>query len=81
MSDRISHLDRHFFSEFQGAYPVAGEVSGEGEGVLSVRLDTLDNMEGALIKAVVDRCGGNKSKAALVMNISRNTIHQKMKTG
>ncbi|CAK7005146.1 MAG: Anaerobic nitric oxide reductase transcription regulator NorR [Desulfovibrio sp.] len=90
---RLSRLDRHFFSEFQDAYPAAGVVSGgtpavgpggaagKEDGIISVRLDTLDHMESALIRAVVDRCGGNKSKAALVMNISRNTIHQKLKGG
>lgn len=80
---RVSHLDKHFFHEFTvggTATPPAAIHDGTGDGGhIPVRLDTLENMESALIKAVVDRCGGNKSKAALLMNISRNTIHLRMK--
>ena len=47
--------------------------------VIQVPLDTLDNMQRELIRAVVERCGGNKSRAALLMDVSRNTIHQRMK--
>jgi transcriptional regulator with PAS, ATPase and Fis domain len=84
LSGRVSQLDKHFFHEFRDgarkeAVPATAGQAGRGENELAVRLDTLENMESALIKAVVDRCAGNKSKAALLMDISRNTIHLRMK--
>jgi transcriptional regulator with PAS, ATPase and Fis domain len=77
LCDRVDRLDRYFFREFQETThpsPAQSETN-----VIHVPLDTLDNMERELIKAVVARCDGNKSKAALLMNISRNTLHQRLK--
>jgi len=77
LSKRVDTLDRYFFREFQEAgHP---RTPRPEENFIRVRLDTLENMHRELIKAVVERCDGNKSKAALLMNISRNTIHQQMK--
>ncbi|MGE4529131.1 MAG: sigma 54-interacting transcriptional regulator, partial [Rhodospirillaceae bacterium] len=77
LSNRVKTLDRYFFHEFQETRRALAEPADDGS--LRVPLDTLDNMQRALIEAVVERCGGNKSRAALLMDISRNTIHQRMK--
>ncbi len=83
LSGRVRRLDRNFFHEFQESLTDGARAAAEGPDAnrLSVTMDTLENMESALIRAVVDRCGGNKSRAALLMNISRNTIHLRMKAG
>ncbi len=76
----VGRLDEHFFRDFQEDAPAAAQP-GDGEGnYLKVRIDTLENMENALIKGVVKRCAGNKSKAALIMNIGRSTIYQKARS-
>lgn len=76
LSERVDTLDRYFFREFQESPPPQAAPEAN---VIQVPLDTLDNMHRALIKAVVARCDGNKSKAALLMGISRNTIHQHLR--
>lgn len=77
LCNRVDRLDRYFFREFQET--TAPSPPQSEANFIHVPLDTLDNMERELIKAVVARCDGNKSKAALLMNISRNTLHQRMK--
>jgi len=77
LHNRVDGLDPHFFREFQDATRPAR--TAPETNLIEVPLDTLDNMQRELIKAVVARCDGNKSKAALLMNISRNTLHQRMK--
>jgi transcriptional regulator with PAS, ATPase and Fis domain len=77
LCNRVDGLDPHFFREFQVATRPAR--TAPETNLIEVPLDTLDNMQRELIKAVVARCDGNKSKAALLMNISRNTLHQRMK--
>ena len=95
LSDRIDYLDKHFFLEFQNErlrtlsnnpqiaslniLPQSMTTGDECEKTFAVQLDTLENMETSLIRSVVDYCGGNKSRAALLMNVSRNTIHLRMK--
>ena len=41
--------------------------------------ETLDEREREQILAAIERCGGNKSKAADELGISRRTIHRKLK--
>lgn len=77
LSNRVDTLDRYFFHEFQDAARPSPQPPETN--LIHVPLDTLDNMHRELIKAVVERCDGNKSKAALLMDISRNTIHQQMR--
>lgn len=77
LCDRVDRMDRYFFHEFQKAAHPSPPQSDTA--LINVPLDTLDNMQRELIKAVIARCDGNKSKAALLMNISRNTLHQRMK--
>lgn len=77
LCDRVDRLDRYFFHEFQkAAHPVPLPADAT---LVQVPLGTLDDMQRELIEAVVARCDGNKSKAAQLMNISRNTLHQRMK--
>lgn len=47
---------------------------------IRVRINTLDNMTSQLIKEVVNRCDGNKTRAALLLGISRVTINNKIKS-
>ena len=79
LCNRVDNLDRYFFPEFQETKRPAPTSAPSEPNLIQVPLDTLDNMQREIIKAVVARCDGNKSKAALLMNISRNTLHQRMK--
>jgi len=45
---------------------------------LVLKMATLANMERQLIRQVVNRCGGNKSRAALLLDINRNTINNRI---
>ncbi|MDC7788882.1 sigma 54-interacting transcriptional regulator [Rhodoplanes sp. TEM] len=77
LCERVDRLDRYFFHEFQrAAHPAPLPADAT---LVQVPLGTLDDMQRELIEAVVARCDGNKSKAAQLMNISRNTLHQRMK--
>lgn len=80
LHSKLKQMDRHFLSEFQKPLSEGSEPVHMDAENLSIRLGTLEEMENALIRAVVDICGGNKSKAALIMNISRNTVHQKIRS-
>lgn len=48
--------------------------------IIKVRINTLDNMTSQLISEVVNRCDGNKTRAALLLDISRVTINNKIKS-
>ncbi|MDR1827307.1 MAG: sigma 54-interacting transcriptional regulator [Methylobacteriaceae bacterium] len=85
---RIDHLDKHFFQEFVNDAPAAlpdGEAAAGPRAengaadTLSIRIDNLENMTTSLIREVVSHCGGNKSRAALLLDISRNTVHQRLR--
>ena len=78
LGQRIHEFDKYFFREFQEKQ-ISALPEINDETLLRIPMGSLESMGNALIRAVVERCGGNKSKAALVMNISRNTIHQRMK--
>ena len=78
LGQRIHEFDKYFFREFQEKQ-ISALPEINDETLLRIPMGSLESMGNALIRAVVERCGGNKSKAALIMNISRNTIHQRMK--
>jgi PAS domain S-box-containing protein len=82
LRDRIDHLDKHFFQEFFNEAPVAAsEAAGVNDfDALSIRIDSLENMTTSLVRKIVRHCGGNKSRAALMLNVSRNTIHQRLRS-
>ena len=69
----------NIFSENSRKKQISALPEINDETLLRIPMGSLESMGNALIRAVVERCGGNKSKAALIMNISRNTIHQRMK--
>ena len=75
----VSQLDKYFFHEFQGDNLETDSAACDMR--FAVTPDTLENMTSALVCAMVERCGGNKSRAALRLGISRNTLHQRLKTG
>ena len=81
LNARSDTLERHFFQDFQGIETTRASAEVESDEWLRIPAGTLDAMETALVRAVVERCGGNKSKAALLMDISRNTVHQRLKEG
>ena len=53
------------------------EREEEGD-VLRVKLSSLAEMERQLVGQVVERCGGNKSRAALLLDVNRNTVNKKL---
>lgn len=57
--------------------PVSPETGGAPDA-LSVSIAPMDEMVRQIVKQVVADCGGNKSKAAARLGISRNTLNQKM---
>jgi len=62
-------------------------IEGDDLGVLQRRrhssappeLSTLDEMEAAHIRAVLERCGWNKTRAAEVLGIERSTVYKKIR--
>lgn len=50
----------------------------EEDDCIRLRVSTLRDMERQLVQAVIDRCEGNKSKAALILDINRNTVNNKL---
>ncbi|MBR4597445.1 MAG: sigma-54-dependent Fis family transcriptional regulator, partial [Opitutales bacterium] len=68
-----SSLDSRFFE------PPEPEISG-GD---SFKLSTFDKKENelALIKKAIEKCGGNKTRAAELLGISRRTLHRKLGGG
>ncbi|MEW6265070.1 MAG: sigma 54-interacting transcriptional regulator [Thermodesulfobacteriota bacterium] len=46
---------------------------------VTLRIDTLRNMESQIIKQVIDRCGGNKRQAALLLGVSRSSVWNKIR--
>jgi len=58
--------------------PVGGRVSGGGVSAGSDGLQTLEQVERAYILQVIDRLEGNKSRAAQVLGISRQTLRRKV---
>jgi PAS domain S-box-containing protein len=46
---------------------------------LYVKMDTLENMENQLIRQILQKTGGNKLQAALLLGISRTTLWKKLK--
>ncbi len=74
-------LDRSFFAEFVGAIPAAPKKEKtENDNHVELTVSTLEEMERQLVQAVVSRCGGNKSQAALLLDINRNTVNKKLRT-
>lgn len=59
-------------------------ISGESEGLSSKvdgRLydDVIASVEKSLIERALERSEGNKSRAARILGINRNTLHTKIK--
>ena len=71
--------NRNFFPGLaqaaQAPEPAAPLADGD---TISLRIAPLREMERQLVRAVVDRCGGNQSQAALLLGCNRNTVHSKL---
>lgn len=67
---------KHLPTEIVGLVSQArpGEVSGLPQAGL-----TLQDIETAYIRKTLDALGGNKKRSALVLGISRSTLHEKLK--
>lgn len=77
LCQQIDDLDTHFSHEFQQK-TLAAEPATQDPNIIQVKINTLENTERQLISEIVNRCGGNKSRAALLLNISRNTVNTKL---
>ena len=72
-------VHRQFFPGFVSASRPEQPEEREEEGdVLRVKLSSLAEMERQLVGQVVERCGGNKSRAALLLDVNRNTVNKKL---
>lgn len=78
LNQQLDNMDVHFFHEFQQVAPRSAPTAAASD-TIQVRVATLANMERQLIDAVVERCSSNKSQAAKLLDISRNTINTKLK--
>ncbi|MDR3561489.1 MAG: sigma 54-interacting transcriptional regulator [Negativicutes bacterium] len=76
LSQQLDDLDTHIFHEFRQVAP--SPLLAADPDTIPVKLETLEDMDRQLIGAAVDRCAGNKSRAALLLNISRNTLNTKL---
>lgn len=56
-----------------------GTVGSAATATSSRRLTSLENAERQVIMSVMDRCGGNKLKAASELGISRSTLYKKLR--
>lgn len=53
--------------------------SGEDENSLRLRIDTLPRMEKEIVTKVVQKMHGNRTQAAKLLGISRNTVNSKLR--
>jgi transcriptional regulator of acetoin/glycerol metabolism len=78
-------LDLTSASVARNEQPVSAVEIGNGWRVLdaptspSSPIDNLEQVEMMTIRRTMNACGGNVSKAAKQLNISRNTIYRKLK--
>lgn len=54
------------------------EQPASEEPYVQVKISSLRQMERQLVREVVEHCGGNKSRAALLLGINRNTVNSKL---
>ncbi len=66
------------FQEF-GAGKEEEERNTHDADLMTLKIDTLVNMEKQIIKGVVGRCRGNKLQAALLLGVSRSTVWNKVR--
>lgn len=70
----------------QNFFPGLTQVPHESEDaphqinsdLISLKISSLKEMERQLVRTIVDRCGGNQSRAALILGCNRNTVHSKL---
>lgn len=77
----LSHgvsLDSNFFSEYLQEDQTDMAHASLASDEIVVSLGTLEEMEQQIVKKVTQRCDGNQSKAARILNVSRNTISSKL---
>ena len=70
-------LEPEFFLEY---IPSKEDVPSEKDisKKISVPLGTLAEMECSIVAQMIQRCGGNQSQAARILDVSRNTISNKL---
>jgi two-component system response regulator AtoC len=75
---RAADIDLHEQGGPQ-ARQTAADKSAQAEDAAEGSAATLDAIERRAISAVLDRCGGNRTKAAELLGVSRRTILNKIK--
>lgn len=78
---QIAISDTEFVGEYMEGERRSRFPEGEGSSsadVLSVEAGTLSEMERALIRLVMERCGNNRQQAAASLGISRTTLWKKL---
>lgn len=72
-------LDPRFLEEYMVQEDASQNGRQKSPQSISVGIGPLEEMENQIVREVVDLYGGNQSKAARVLKISRNTVNSKMK--
>jgi PAS domain S-box-containing protein len=70
-------LNRQFFPGFVASSDRREETCPDGD-TLRIPVSSLAQMERELVRQMVERCHGNKSRAALLLDINRNTVNKKL---
>ena len=77
----VSDIDfvKNFLGE-RGKAHADKQNSWHDSSRLTVQVDTLESMQRQLIEQVVEKCGGNKIQASLLLEVSRTTIWNKLRS-
>jgi len=76
---RADYLSESDFPTAAGADPIDSHAAAEAGSIHVDSIAPLEEVEKATILRTLEACGGNKSKAARRLGITRKTLHKKLK--
>ena len=71
-------LDSYLLDEYPKSASIDASVPSDCENSLVLKIGTLEEMERQIVQKITSLYSGNQSKAARVLNVSRNTISNKL---